>query len=297
MRTIFLFIKDLIWQIVPQKIGMKMNAFYFQRKKFKKLDWMLLHVSTGGKCNLNCVSCNAFASIADNYMLDIASFESDCKRLSDLGAEKILGIHFVGGEPLLHPNLMGILCITHLYFPCAKINIVTNGILLLKQKEDFWNCCKLNNVGIIISHYPIKLDIKSIKAMAKKYGINLRYFRGVLPWYKMELELNGNRNSYENYKKCPSALGCIELRDGKIAPCQLIQKIQYFNNYFQKKLELTDADRIEIYKAKSIDEILEFVAKPVPFCRYCNVKWIPVKWGTSKKEITEWVAEEEITAS
>jgi hypothetical protein len=84
-------------------------------------------------------------------------------------------------------------------------------------------------------------------------------------------------------------LQCVELRDGKIATCQTIQKIHYFNDYFQKNLEVTDVDTIDIHKAKSMDEILEFIARPAPFCRYCNVKWTHIKWDTSKKDISEWV--------
>jgi len=68
-----------------------------------------------------------------------------------------------------------------------------------------------------------------------------------------------------------------------------------FNNYFIKNsgaaMEATDDDSIDIYKAKDIGEIYEFLSKPMPFCRYCRIKsWeIGIEWGVSKKEITEWV--------
>jgi hypothetical protein len=197
-------------------------------------------------------------------------------------------IHILGGEPLLHPKLIELVVIARLYFPYAKLKIVTNGILILKQKDDFFECCQQNNVDIVISHYPIPLDIKSIRKKIKNYKIKLRYYRGVLPWFKMELDLTGGYNVEQNFRKCVAALQCVELRDGKIATCQYILKMGYFKDYFQKDLEVHETDFIDIYKARDIDEILEFISKPVPFCRYCTLKYLPVKWGPSKKDISEW---------
>jgi hypothetical protein len=89
--NILLLCKDLFWKIVPQKIGSRIVAMYFNRKKFKKADWMLLNLYITGKCNLNCIGCNAFAPIATDYVLDVIRFESDIKRLSELIGYKIDG--------------------------------------------------------------------------------------------------------------------------------------------------------------------------------------------------------------
>jgi len=286
--NILLAAKDLFWEIVPQKIGIKITSMYFNQKKFKKQDWMLLNLYITGKCNLNCKGCNAFAPIADNYLLDTVSFESDCRRLSELGAKKIPEIHILGGEPLLHPKLNEIILIARSYFPQAKLKIVTNGISLLEQDDNFWECCQSNKVDIVISHYPISLNIKSIRKKIKYYKLRLRYYRGVLPWFKLEYDLTGRYNPENNFRKCAAALQCVELRDGKIATCQNIFKIAYFNAYFQKDIEVQETDSIDIYKAKTIDEILEFISKQVCFCRYCTLKNTPVKWEISKRDISEW---------
>lgn len=56
-------------------------------------------------------------------------------------------------------------------------------------------------------------------------------------------------------------------------------------------MQVIDSDFIDIYKAKDYTEILQFLAKPIPFCRYCNVaKWRSIgEWKTSKKEIGEYL--------
>jgi len=281
-------VKNLLREIVPLKILNKIQLMYFNKKKFKKQDWMLLKLFIIGKCNLNCKGCNAFAPIADNYILDTVSFESDCRHLSELGAEKILEIQILDGEPLLHPKLNEIIIIARSYFPKTNLNILTNGILLLKQKEEFWECCQSNKVDILITHYPISLDIKSIREKIEKYKLKLRYCQSVAPWFKIEYDLTGGHNPENNFRRCGGALQCVELRDGKIATCQNILKISYFNAYFQKDIEVNETDFIDIYKVKNMDEILEFISKPVSFCRYCTLKTMPVKWEISKRDISEW---------
>ena len=47
--------------------------------------------------------------------------------------------------------------------------------------------------------------------------------------------------------------------------------------------------KIDIFKAKNKDEILEFMSRPIPFCRFCDVlrRKAGYKWETSEKDISE----------
>jgi hypothetical protein len=56
-------------------------------------------------------------------------------------------------------------------------------------------------------------------------------------------------------------------------------------------LGIAENDYIDIYKAKNIDEILEFLAKSMPFCRYCDFSKISFgrKWEASGKKLSEWM--------
>jgi hypothetical protein len=59
------------------------------------------------------------------------------------------------------------------------------------------------------------------------------------------------------------------------------------------KFEVSENDRIDIYKAKDIGEILDFLAKPMQFCRYCDFSNISFgkKWAVSEKKLSEWILE------
>jgi hypothetical protein len=53
---------------------------------------------------------------------------------------------------------------------------------------------------------------------------------------------------------------------------------------------LGEKDFVDIYKTQRIENILGFLCKPVPFCRYCDMKkTVYTNWAVSKKELNEWV--------
>ena len=104
------------------------------------------------------------------------------------------------------------------------------------------------------------------------------------------MDLNGGQNPTESFKLCYHANKCIFLKKGKLYTCPIIANICNFNKYFNKNLEVTNQDYIDIYKAANIMEILNFLAKPVPFCKYCDIQHMTWHnpWKVSEKSIEEW---------
>jgi MoaA/NifB/PqqE/SkfB family radical SAM enzyme len=247
-------------------------------------------------CNLNCVHCSHYSPLAEPKFVDAGQYESDFKRLAELGADKLELIRLMGGEPLLNSNAASLAGIARKYFPECKIQIVTNGVLLLKQDEIFWRECGKNNIEIFISYYPVSLDYNAINGAAKKYKIKLSFGKDdrikTREMGKFELDLDGKQDFEKSFRKCGAANGCANLREGKIYPCPTSAHIGIFNKRFGRNLELSEKDSVDIYRAESMDEIFEFLRKPVPFCRYCTNKGGTTQWRASKKEITEWAAAE-----
>jgi hypothetical protein len=90
---------------------------------------------------------------------------------------------------------------------------------------------------------------------------------------------------------CLFANNCPKLKNGKIAACPPILNIGFFNGHFQKNLQVCPEDSIDIYEAKSGREILDFIGKPVPFCRYCDTRRRSYDnpWRVSRRELGEYV--------
>ncbi|MDR2842710.1 MAG: radical SAM protein [Spirochaetaceae bacterium] len=289
-------VNAVIKKLIPENSKLYRSLYFFGYKltakmRLKRRTLLRVDIHITDHCNLNCKCCDNFSPIADEKYLEIDAFERDLKRISELTNGKIEDICLLGGEPLLHPHITQFFDIARTYFKNGTISIITNGILLAKQNEEFWQSCKKNNIAITITKYPIRLPLDKIKEAAKKYSVKLEtmYEESERGFFCRPLDVAGLQNAKNSFKVCYYSNRCIHLRYGKIA-CPTVAYINYFNSYFNQNLQVTENDYIDIYKVDTIDEIFEFLCKPIPFCKYCNFKAMTFgnKWAVSKKQISEW---------
>lgn len=246
-------------------------------------------------CNLRCCGCDHFAPLAQKRFEEPDIFEKDIKRFAELSGAKLGTLKLMGGEPLLHPQLTDFMRISRHYLPDTRIEVVTNAILLNLQKESFWNACKEYDIVIVPTKYPLKTNYEKAEKTAESYGVKLEYYgntNSVLKTsYHIPLDLDGKQDAVNNFLNCFHANNCVFLKQGKLYTCTVAPNINQFNKFFNKDIPLSERDGIDIHKAQNIDEILEFLSKPIPFCRYCNVngRTFGHEWGVSKKEIEEWI--------
>ena len=93
------------------------------------------------KCNLNCKGCLfACNGIQDNEHITYKQIEKDVYRMAELFHD-IPWIRILGGEPLMHSQINEILAMYRKVFPCAEIDLCTNGLLLPKMDNNFYNFC------------------------------------------------------------------------------------------------------------------------------------------------------------
>ena len=245
-------------------------------------------------CNLNCKNCDHFSPLAKPAFTEVSEFENDIKQFAKLSNQSLGTLNLLGGEPLLHPQVIDFLRISRQYLPNTTIQLVSNGILINQQPSEFWEACNKYNIKIVITKYPLEINFDKAIETAKKHNVVFEFYGNrefiLKTSYHIPLDLEGKQNPTESFMNCFHANHCVMLKHGRIYPCTVAPNIEHFNNYFNYNIPLTDKDGIDIHNASSIDEILNFISKPIPFCRFCNVKCRTFKheWGVSKKEITEW---------
>lgn len=245
-------------------------------------------------CNLNCKCCDHFSPIAENKLANITEFEKDMCRLGELCSGYARRINLQGGEPLLNPNAIDFAIIARRYFPNAEILFTTNGILLNKQTEEFWEQCKNNNISIEVTKYPINVDYEEILKIALNHDVNICFYGSTKDkkktTYYLPLDLEGKQDINDNFDKCFHANNCIMLKQGRLYTCTIAANVEHFNYYFNKELYVSNKDSISIYEAENLDDILQFLAKPIPFCRYCRVRdrEYELEWEQTKRNIKEW---------
>lgn len=183
--------------------------------------------------------------------------------------------------------------ITRKYIPTGKIKLLTNGILLKKMKDSFWEAVEKTNSEIWVTKYPIQLDWKEIEKLALRERSILHYFNQepVRTLGYQPLDVTGSRDFLTNFDGCYRANTCILLEHGKLYTCFLIAESRHFNKFFNEDLKISEEDYVDIYKAGSGTEILERLTKPTPFCRYCNRDDVDIfgkiPWEQTKKKMEE----------
>lgn len=265
-----------------------------KKMKNTKLEKLRFQVHLTDHCNLNCIGCNHFSPIAKEFNLNKDCFEKDCKRIIELTSGCVSEVILLGGEPLLHPNICPFLKIAAKYFSNSDIILITNGILLLKQTETFWKTCNKCNVRILITEYPINIKYIDIKQVADKYNVTLNYAinRGtdVKIMECTPLDVEGKQDMSQSFQKCYKSNNCITLKDGKLYTCCTAPFANNFIDYYKAPITISNEDSIDIYKAKSIEEILYFLSQPIPFCKYCDIENTRkgIEFSISQKKMSEW---------
>lgn len=277
---------------LPEEIVQSAKAAE-RRRRIGKRETLRFEVNINKHCNLNCKGCDHFAPLSVEDCMDLGVYKRDMKRMAELFHGEAWQIHLLGGEPLLNPNLMSYARIARECFPHAEIWIDTNGTLLQRMSEEFWSACQKYQLGIMPTKYPVSVDYDELQRMADAHGVPYQYLgsseSGRTLWH-FPLDLSGSQDMRDSFLSCRNANQCLTLENGRLYTCSIAPNIKAFNEYFKQCLDLTEGDGIDIYSAKSGNEILEAMARPMPFCRYCDVKHRSYDhpWEVSKKDIKEW---------
>jgi len=258
------------------------------------------HIYVAGRCNLNCKHCSVYAPIvAEDDFPDIVQIDKDIAKMGELTNGIIRNVTLLGGEPLLNPQLASIIPIVRKRIPYGRITILTNGILLTKMKEEFWIACRDNDARVVISQYPIKLDLDKINSIADKYEVAL-FIKGlsdrkgdVNTFWLNRLAPKGNLDIFHSYKNCLSK-DCSVIKDGKFYTCARPYFSKYLEKKFRVKFSISSKDFLVLDKIKDLQEIKNFISLPLPFCRYCVVERANtfVEWKISERKKEEWIIDE-----
>ncbi|OOO00119.1 MAG: hypothetical protein ATN35_09055 [Epulopiscium sp. Nele67-Bin004] len=246
-----------------------------------------------GHCNLNYKGCGHFSPTADKYFYCIDEAKRDLQSLSNILEGQLKKLRIMGGEPLLHPNVVDILRFAREVFPQTNVVLITNGTLLLKQEVEFWNALKDNNIELFITKYPINFDYDAVEYKASQYNINLIFdTRGqvIKTLLKFPLDIEGKQNAALSYSKC-KAVNCVNLFEGKLYQCPTSCHLNRFNKKFGTNMQVGEGDYLELDKVNDKKEVFKFISTYKQVCKYCMIDKITYDhpFSISKKEKEEWL--------
>ncbi|MDF2484243.1 MAG: radical protein [Herbinix sp.] len=267
-------------------------------QKQPRYPYMVLNILN--HCNLRCQGCDHFACIADKYFVPYEAIERELARLNELTKGKISQVGIMGGEPLLHPDLLKILVCARKFLPETTLRLTTNGLLLNSQKQEFWDICHENNIVIVNTKYPLKTDYERIERIAAENKVRYMYFEGtggetIKKSFKKTLDVNGLQNPVESFMKCSVSNYGNFLMEGKMYGCPFAGNMYIFNKKYGNEISISEDDYIDIYDENmTYEKMLEFASKPHPICRYCDVaNWkYDIDWARTKQDKYEWLPHE-----
>lgn len=138
-----------------------------------KVSLPLLDCMVATACELRCNGCtNGIGMLERLHIFTRAEIERDIEN-----AAKAIHTHvlvMLGGEPLVHPELVELIRFAKQSGIADKVRVLTNGIKLHRMKPDFW--AELDDLKISI--YPGKTPMENVALagrMQAEYGFALDY--------------------------------------------------------------------------------------------------------------------------
>jgi organic radical activating enzyme len=120
-------------------------------------------------CNLSCRACSHLSPVMPRLELAPDDLHRDLSRLWEHYDSNWVAL--LGGEPLLHRDLVGVIDAVRDAVAPARVSVVTNGTLLPQMSEAFWKAID----GVQVCFYPGKElgrdELRACRAKAAAHGV------------------------------------------------------------------------------------------------------------------------------
>jgi len=250
------------------------------------LPYLEFHIAD--QCNLNCAACQHFAGLVkDDYFPDFEEFKKGFTKLHSLVPD-IGRIRILGGEPLLNPEVGEYVKFVRSLYHYSELFVVTNGILLEKMPENFFETMHQNNAKIHLSLYPpFNEKLREWEKYCLDRGVEFETDGELTEFSKMQ-SLDKISDEADRFYHCDQA-NCNNYYEGKIASCFLPFMGHYFNEYFDKNLPTDGAIDLS-EEGLTTRTLKERLMTPFERCAYCS-PYKPTKWRqiSSPSTLDDWV--------
>jgi organic radical activating enzyme len=228
------------------------------------INFSTVQIHVVNHCNYTCESCATFSSKipkrvyeADEYIEVLEKLQTYCT---------IDTIQLMGGEPTLHPNLIGFISKIRKHTP-AKISLITNG-WWFSQVDKFEEIIKTVDSIDFSPHPENKLSYEEqygvLAGIQGKYGTKT-FFRYTNYFFVLETTEEFN---YRHECIYFNGSSCIQLLPNGLAACYMISLApeEICSKSFNSRRETGFFDVMQGNEAK----LSEWFSKLPEFCNYCT---------------------------
>jgi hypothetical protein len=227
-------------------------------------------------CNLRCANCCNMSPLVAERTMSVAETEAMCRRMAEVLVTDVFKI--MGGEPLMHPDITGVIHAIRRVGISDRVRLFTNGLLLPAMKQPFWEALD----ELTISNYssaPVKPAILELsKRRAREFGFvlnikNVSEFSQVLsPRYQSD-----DGRVQDTFARCWLRHRCLIVRDRRFYMCT---RAAYAEDFLARSAHeplpagvVLDRSEDGVHiDAPDLPERLEAYMnreRPLGACRYC----------------------------
>lgn len=234
----------------------------------EKLRFKQLLYAVAYHCNLTCDTCVALSPFSGIEFSDFKSFKNDLDRISKVvAADKF---EFIGGEPLLNPQLVEYMEHAKASGISSTISISTNGLLLHKMPVCFYQLID----NILISEYPsTKFNYRKLESFletkSKEHNFTFKFlkYKSFLQVYR-DTPCEDHNINQKVFDTCDITHGskCYFIADGKFYKCSPSLIIPKFNKSFK------GADFINLESNTLLQDLKAFLDSKayLDSCKWCK---------------------------
>jgi hypothetical protein len=221
-------------------------------------------------CNLSCYACDHASPLLPEKYAVLAEFSRDLEALA--AAFHSTELRIVGGEPLLHPDLVSFLEEARRIGISDSIVLYTNGVLLHEASAKLWQLID----ELRLSAYPgvhRRLGDEECARLCAAHGVKLTLTE-VGTFYKSLLgqRLEDGRLVDAIFRACDAANECHTVQDGYFYRCSSAPILGPFLALRGIEFDNRRADGVRLQDNRQLRDDLERCltgSKALAACAYC----------------------------
>jgi GTP 3',8-cyclase len=235
-----------------------------------KLQRLSVEYSLTEHCNISCHACAHASPLLAKKFATLADFSRDFAALADVFHSREL--RMVGGEPLLHPELLDFLREGRRIGIADTIVVFTNGVLLHRMPDDFWRLIDKLHVSV----YPgvrRRLDDEDCERLCRRHGVELRIERfRTFDQTLVNKRIDDAKLVSAIYRACHTATECHTVHGGRFYKCPMAPIMSSWLALHQIDFASPAGDGVALHDNPAMRRDLERYlgdAAPLAACSYC----------------------------
>lgn len=242
-------------------------------------------------CNLNCKGCSHFSTLCTPAFADLKEFRADMLRMAGLFSA-VRQIILLGGEPLLHPDIIAFIRTAREALPKTRIYLLTNALLVTRMDEEFWIALAETGVVLRCGLYPVGPPKDEIDRLGRLHGVRVEWTAPLERFFKTPIDPQGAQDPASSFAGCERVMNCPILRNGRLYPCAYSAYSHVLAGRFELPgLEAGADDSISIREGADGNEVMAFLRRPVPWCAHCDMDArTSFEWAHSERTRDEWLS-------